>query len=96
MRYEWDETKRRENLVKHGLDFRDVQDIFEQESYTDIDDRFDYGETRFFTLGILNGVIVAVSHTENDELVRIISFRKAERYEQELYFAAIRDWLGTA
>ncbi len=91
MRFEWDERKRRENLVKHGLDFLDARDIFEQETYTVIDDRFDYGETRFFTLGILNGVIVAVSHTESDEMVRIISLRKAERYEQEIYYSAIRD-----
>ncbi len=91
MTFEWDEKKRRENLVKHGMDFHDVHEVFDQETYTDIDDRFDYGETRFFTLGILNGVIVAVSHTENDDLVRIISFRKAEKHEQELYYAAIRD-----
>ena len=78
-------------MIKHGLDFRDVPYVFEQETYTDIDDRYDYRELRYFTLGIFRGIIVAISHTEANDFIRVISFRKAEKHEQELYFTSIRD-----
>lgn len=91
MRFEWDEVKREENLRKHGFDFRDTPSVFEDETYTEIDERFDYGETRYFTVGILNGVTVVISHTETPSVIRVISFRKAEKYEEELYYKTIRD-----
>jgi len=65
MRFEWDEKKRQENLAKHGLDFRDVPAVFDLETYTEFDDRFDYGETRYYTIGYLNGVAVVVNVGDN-------------------------------
>jgi len=91
MRFEWDEKKRQENLAKHGLDFRDVPAVFDLETYTEFDDRFDYGETRYYTIGYLNGVAVVVSHTEANEAIWVSSFRAANKYEEELYFKKIRD-----
>jgi len=91
MRFEWDEQKRLLNIRKHGIDFADVWRIFENETYTIIDDRFDYGEIRFLSLGLLFGEVIAVSYCETDEIIRIISARKAEKYEQETYFREIRD-----
>ncbi len=89
MNFEWDEEKRQTNLKKHGIDFADLWQFFEVETYTILDDRFDYGEIRFLTLGLLFGEIIAVSHTEKDEITRIISARKAEKHEQEIYFKQI-------
>ena len=91
MRFEWAEAKWLENIRKHGLDFRDAHRVFEEESYTEADERYDYGEIRYYTIGILKGLIVVISHTETPKVIRIISFRKAEKYEQELYFKTIRD-----
>jgi len=91
MRFEWDDEKRDRNLRKHGLDFRDVPAAFAQETLTIRDQRFDYGEVRCVTFSILEGVVVAVVHTETDELVRVISFRKATLREQKYYYAKIRD-----
>jgi len=91
MRFEWDERKNTENLRKHGLDFRDVRSVFKNETYTEIADRFDYGEVRYYTIGLLKGMTVVISHTETTEEMRIVSFRKAEKYEEELYFKTIRD-----
>lgn len=91
IKFEWDEQKRLENLRKHGLDFKDVQEVFENELVTDIDDRFEYDEIRYYTLGYLRGMVVVVSHTEANGLVRVISFRKAEKYEEEIYFTQIRN-----
>ena len=91
MRFEWDEEKRLANLRKHGIDFADVENVFAEEVYTIVDDRFDYGEIRYLSLGLLFGEIIAISHTETDEIIRFISARKAEKHEQETYFKAIRD-----
>jgi uncharacterized DUF497 family protein len=50
------------------------------------DDRFDYGEQRFITLGMLKGVVVVIAHTEQDDEIRIISMRKGTKNEQRIYF----------
>ncbi len=89
MRFEWDENKRLANIRKHGFDFADVSSIFNSDTVTVEDDRYNYGEQRFMTLAFLQGRIIAVVHTENDDLVRIISVRKASKYEQQIYFDQI-------
>ncbi len=79
------------NLQRRGVDFAYVWRVFENETHTVINDRFDYGKVRYLSFGLLFGEVVAVSHTETDEIIRIISVRKAEKYEQETYFREIRD-----
>ncbi|MDQ6787433.1 MAG: BrnT family toxin [Acidobacteriota bacterium] len=91
MKFEWDENKRLLDLRRHAIDFADVWRVFENETYEVIDDRFDYGEIRYLSLGLLFGEVIAISHTETDDATRIISARKAERYEQEKYFRKIRN-----
>ncbi len=91
MKFEWDENKRRINLQSHGIDFADVDLVFENETATTVDYRFNYGETRYLTYGLLRGEIVTIAHTETDVVFRVISFRKATRYEQEEYFKAVRN-----
>jgi len=91
MRFEWDEAKRRLNIHKHGIDFIGLERVFASETLTLLDDRYDYGETRLLTLGLLRGEVVAISHTETDEIVRIISVRKALKYEEITYFKEIRN-----
>ena len=65
--------------------------VFDGVTYTFEDDRFDYGEQRFVTLGLLDGVVVSIVHTESPRLIRIISFRKATKREQAIYFNGIKD-----
>jgi len=89
MQLVWDEAKRRANLSKHGFDFVDAEKVFSGITYTIEDRRFDYGEQRFITLGLLRETVVAVAHTEQDQELRIISMRKATRNEQTIYFEAI-------
>ena len=84
--FEWDEGKRLRNLQKHGIDFVDVEFIFDGDTATIEDDRYDYGEQRFITFGLLQGQVIAVVHTETENIIRIISARKATSYEQRLYF----------
>jgi uncharacterized DUF497 family protein len=91
MKFEWDENKRRANIENHGIDFVGVSELFESETYSVIDERFDYGETRYYTTGFLNGEVLAVSHTEEDEVIRLISVRKANKNEEETYFRKVRN-----
>jgi uncharacterized protein len=90
VRYEWDEDKRRKNIRKHGIDFVGAERVFDGYTVTVDDDRFAYHEFRFLTLGVLNGRVVVVSHTERGDSVRFISIRGATKNEEERYFTEIR------
>lgn len=91
MRFFWTETKRTRNLKDHGLDFTDAPRVFEGTTFTFEDDRFSYGEQRFVTLGLLAGIPVSIVHTENENEIRIISFRKATKRETQIFFDEIKD-----
>ena len=58
---------------------------------TILDDRCDYGEVRFVTLGLLNGIVIVVAYTEDDEVIRYISARKATRNEEKRDVEEIKD-----
>ena len=87
----WDETKCRENLRKHGVDFADTQLIFDGFTVTSEDKREAYAEQRLQTLGLLHGVTVSVVHTERGDHIRVISIRKATKHEDRFYFSQIPD-----
>ncbi len=87
--YTWDEAKRRVNLRKHGIDFRDAPKIFRGFTLTAEDDREFYGEQRFLTLGLLEDQVVSVAHAERGKDIRIISIRKATKHEARFYFSQI-------
>ena len=86
MRYEWDEAKKRSNRAKHGLDFADAEQVFAGRCVTFVDDRFDYGERRLMSLGMLAGRVVVMAHSpRGHDATRIISMRKGNRREQKIY-----------
>ena len=82
----WDESKRTKNIMQHGLDFMDARAVFEGRTVTLDDERFDYDEQRLMTLGYLGAMPVSIVHTESDEQIRVISFRKATRNEEVLFY----------
>ena len=82
---EWDEVKNRSNLLKHGLDFGDAENLFAGPCVTFADDRFDYGEERYITLGVPSGRVVIIAHAPRGDGTRTISMRKANRREQKIY-----------
>jgi hypothetical protein len=65
--------------------------VFEGPTFTYEDDRFKYGEQRFVTLGFLNGVAVSIVHTETEDEIHVLSFRKATRKEEIILFASLED-----
>jgi uncharacterized DUF497 family protein len=89
MEFEWDEDKRLVNVRKHGIDFVDVLTVFEGDIVTIEDDRVDYDEQRFLTLGLFKGWVVVIVHIEKEEITRIISVRKATKNEEKNYFEQI-------
>lgn len=95
MSFEWDENKRAENIGKHDLDFVDAWQIFDAPMLVDADNREDYGETRYFGIGFLKNFVVAVVFTEPDEqTIRVISLRRALKYEREQLEKYIANELG--
>jgi uncharacterized DUF497 family protein len=79
----WNEIKRRENIRKHGIDFKDAVEIFNYPMLTNIDNRHDYGEERWVGIGFMKGIITVIAYTENDDknIIRLISARKATKNE---------------
>lgn len=90
MRYSWDKEKSRRNLARHGIAFEDAQRIFDGPTVEKVDDRFDYGETRIYAIGLVNGLEITVVYTErNDDERRIISAWRAEPHERRSYWQNI-------
>jgi uncharacterized DUF497 family protein len=89
MRFTWSDAKRKLNIEQHGFDFVDAHRVFEGPTYTYEDDRFDYSEQRFVTLGILDEFVVSIVHAETSRVIRIILLRKATKHEQAIFFKNI-------
>jgi len=87
MRFTWHDHKRQRNLKKHGVDFADVEQIFSGPTFTFEDNRENYGEQRWVTLGLLGYQVIVVVHTEMGDEIQVISMRKASHNEQNLFFA---------
>jgi len=86
IKFSWSTAKRASNIDRHGLDFADAERVFAGLTFTFEDDRFDYSEQRFVTLGLLAGVPVSLVHTETSHEIRVISFRKASAREASIFF----------
>ena len=87
MRFTWDPEKNRRNVRRHGIAFQDAARIFEGPTVERIDDRFDYGETRVYAIGLVNGIEITVIYTDRgvDER-RIIAAWRAEPHERRYYW----------
>ena len=89
--FTWSETKRASNLKVHGLDFVDAKLVFMGLTLLTLDGRFVYPETRYVSLSLLYGLNVTVVHTENENEIRVISFRKSSKQESKTYFDEIQN-----
>ena len=85
MKIEFDREKRDRTLAERGLDMARSSEIFDGPTLSVEDDRQDYGETRFITIGFLDRRMVVVVWTQRNRARRIISLRKANDREQALY-----------
>jgi len=92
MQFEWDEEKNRLNIQKHGIDFHDVIEMFDHPMLVQADNRDDYGEYRWVGVGMMKMHAGVVVYTERvDDVIRIISARKANKYEVKGYAQYIQN-----
>lgn len=87
MELEWDEEKNRANQRKHGLDFDDARKLDWDNATVVEDTRFAYPERRYWAFAMRSGRLHMVAFCVRGGMVRIISFRKANRKEVEIYGA---------
>jgi uncharacterized protein len=85
--FEWDPSKARINLRKHGVPFRFATAVFLDENRLErLDSSEDYAEDHWITVGLAGGFELTVVYTMRGERIRIISARKADQYEREAYW----------
>jgi hypothetical protein len=90
MRFVWDEVKDRRNRSKHKVSFETARVVFDDPLARSVQDRIVGGEERWQTLGVVGGsVVLLVAHTQVDEgdeeVIRIVSARKATARERKIY-----------
>jgi uncharacterized DUF497 family protein len=81
----FDPAKRLSTLQSRELDFAHAGEVFDGPHLTIEDDRNDYGETRYFTVGLLVGRMVVIVWTPRGDDQRVISMRRANDREQKAY-----------
>jgi uncharacterized DUF497 family protein len=88
LKFEWDEAKAKSNFKVHGVSFELAKTVFEDAfAIESFDDRMEYGEERFVTLGMADGqLLLFVAYAERGNRVRVISARRATQHEQNEYF----------
>jgi len=96
LRFEWDETKNEKNRAKHGIDFETARLVFDDPYCITFVDRVSGGEQRWHAIGSIAQIIVAVVvhtyHEEgSDEVIRIISARRATSHERRLYEQTVQE-----
>ena len=90
MQFEWDETKARSNLAKHGVSFELAKEVWDDPLHIILPDRTFDGEQRWHAIGIVGAVtmLLAVhSYPEPGEesQIRIIGARRATKHERKRY-----------
>jgi uncharacterized DUF497 family protein len=84
--FEWDEAKSRRNAVERGFDFHFAARIFQSVDLLEYEDRRrSYGEPRTVAIGAIDAEIFAVVYTWRGPTRRIISARRANRRERDVY-----------
>jgi uncharacterized protein len=87
MQFEWDSEKALRNVRKHGVPFPAATRVFLDPNRLEwTDKRRPYGEPRWVTIGLVEGIELTVVYTARGDAIRLISARKAERHEREDYW----------
>jgi uncharacterized DUF497 family protein len=99
MQFEWNQDKDIANQIKHKVSFETACLVFDDPHHLSIQDRHAQGEERWQTLGMIGGVVLLiVAHSVKDDLqeevIRIISARKATKHERKVYEKAYKQTKG--
>lgn len=82
--FEYDEAKSQINFDKHGINFVDAQELWEDAAYIEIQANSET-EPRFLIVGRINEKHWSAVITYRDESIRIISVRRSRKKEIKLY-----------
>jgi len=87
IQFEWDPTKAKINLRKHGVAFKEATTVFKDSlSITTCDPDHSEEEDRFITFGFsASGRLLMVAHTDRGNRIRILSSRELSHAEREAY-----------
>jgi uncharacterized protein len=92
MQFVWSSAKSRETMKKHGIDFGEAQEVFDDPFHLSLQDRrFDYFEERWVTVGkTRGGLTIVVGHlylfdAQGEETIRVITARNATKKERECH-----------
>ncbi len=89
MLFEWDETKEKLNVLKHGIDFSTAALVFGDPGRIEkFDEKHSENENRYITIGRINVSVIVLVYTERKAAIRIISARLATKREEEAYYNA--------
>jgi uncharacterized DUF497 family protein len=85
--FEWDASKARSNLKKHGISFEEATTIFGDPRAITIESSVVSGEKRLVTIGrsAAGRFVIVVVHTDRNDRIRIMSARPASRAERKQY-----------
>jgi uncharacterized protein len=85
MEFAWDEDKHQRNCRERGFGFDFAALIFDGPVIEKRDERKDYGEIRILALGEVEGIVLAVTYTDREDVRRIVSARLANKKERALW-----------
>lgn len=86
LRFEWAEVKAERNRADHGVTFDMATEVFDDPFAIELlDDRENYGEDRYVTIGMVEGRLLCVAYTIRGDVIRVISARGAEPHERRRY-----------
>ncbi len=92
MRFTWSPEKNRANVKRHGIAFQDAARIFDGPTLEKVDDRFDYGETRIYAIGLVRGIEITVIYTDRaNEERHLISAWRSEPHERRSYWQNLEE-----
>ena len=90
-RFEWDEEKNLANIEKHGIDFEEILEVFDDPAFlTGYDFEHSETEERYYGIGNLNGRLIVLFFTEKKDRIRLISARQADKDLREEYYDYIK------
>ena len=91
MKIEFDPAKDEINRTNHGISLRSAMDFEWDTALEREDDRFDYDEVRFVAIGLIEARLYVMVFTEgsDDNAVRVISLRPAEKHETRYYYGRV-------
>jgi uncharacterized protein len=88
----WNSAKSRSNVRRHGIAFQDAARILDGPTVERVDDRFEYGETRIYAIGVVNGLEITVIYTDREDGERhLISAWRSEPHERRYYWKKLEE-----